>query len=434
MPDAAPPDMWDIIVVGGGPAGLAAATRLRELGVDKVLVLEREPEAGGIPRHCGHPPFGMREFRRVLAGPAYAHRLVGRALAAGVHIRTQTNVVRIAEGGRLTVTSANGPAELCGRRILLATGTRETPRSARFIGGRRPLGVMSTGALQSLVYLGNRVPFRRPVIVGTELVSFSALLTCWRAGIRPAAMIEGNDRPTAWRLSALLPRLLGIPLLYSSRVTRIEGTARVESVEVETREGLRTISCDGALFTGCFTSEATLARMGHLDVDPLSGGPVIDQYGRCSDPDYFAAGNVLRPVETAGRCWQEGHDLAAVIAADLAGRLPARTTVVPVRIAAPLKYAVPQQIAFPVAEGGLRHIQLRWQRAASGRLEIADSTGVVFGLHISALPERRVLLPLDRLLRGSPSRKLDIRFRETSEESSGSLTSANEREQLKQGN
>ena len=433
MAEAASPKEWEVVVVGGGPSGLAAATRLRELGVEKVLVLEREIEAGGIPRHCGHPPFGMREFGRILTGPSYARRLVHRALAAGVHIRTGVDVVRIAEGGNLDVTGAEGASQLHGRRVLLATGTRETPRSARLVGGRRPLGVLSTGALQSFVYLANRLPFRKPVVIGTELVSFSAILTCWRAGIRPAAMIEENGRPTAWRISALLPRLLGIPLLYNSRVTSIEGTARVEAVEVETPHGSRRIDCDGALFTGCFTSEATLARTGHLEIDASSSGPVVDQFGRCSDPAYYAAGNVLRPVETAGWCWREGCDVAAVIADDLKGLLPARTSVAAVRIAGPIKYAVPQRVAFPLREGGMRNIQLRWERAASGRLEIADSAGAVFGMRISALPERRVLLPLDRLVRGRFCREVEIRFQETGKADNGTWVSVKETEQLKKG-
>lgn len=433
MDEARPQEEWDVVVVGGGPSGLAAATRLRELGVGRVLVLEREREAGGIPRHCGHPPFGMREFGRVLTGPAYARRLVRRALAAGVQIRTGADVVRIAPGGGLDITDAQGMARLHGRRVLLATGTRETPRSARLIGGRRPLGVFSTGALQSFVYLGNRVPFHRPVIVGTELVSFSALLTCWRAGVRPVAMIEENDRPTAWRLSALLPRVLGVLLHYGSRIVRIEGAARVESVEVETPQGRRHIACDGVLFTGCFTSEATLARMGHLEMDPASSGPVVDQFGRCSDPVYYATGNLLRPVETAGWCWREGCDQAAVVAEDLNGRLPSRTSTVIVKVAAPVKYAVPQRIAFPLAEGGMRHIQLRWERAASGRLEVTDPAGAVFGRRMSALPERRVLLPLDRLLRGGSRQEIDIRFQETGKRDSGSWVSARETEQLKKG-
>src|SRR5262249_16892967 len=150
---------------------------------------------------------------------------------------------------------------------------------------------------------------------------------------------------------------------------------RVDSVDLETSEGARRIACDGVLFTGRFIPEAALERTSHLDMDPHSGGPVVDQFGRCSDPAYYAAGNLLRPVETAGWCWREGRDIAAAIAADLEGRLPRRVAAAVVRVASPLKYAVPQRVAFPQAEGGLRHLQLRWERAARGRLEVTDSAG-----------------------------------------------------------
>jgi hypothetical protein len=117
----------------------------------------------------------------------------------------------------------------------------------------------------------------------------------------------------------------------------------------------------------------------------------------------------------------------------LKGLLPARTSVAAVRIAAPIKYAVPQRVAFPLREGGMRNIQLRWERAASGRLEIADSAGAVFGMRISALPERRVLLPLDRLVRGRFCREVEIRFQETGKADNGTWVSVKETDQLKKG-
>ena len=168
----------DVAVVGGGPAGLAIATALRRLGAGRVSVLERESVAGGIPRHCGHPPFGMREFGRILTGPRYADRLVKRALAKGVSVCTNTTVTSISSGPVLVVSTPDGVEEMRPRRVILATGVRETPRAARLTSGTRPLGVVTTGALQSSVYLGNGAPCTRPVIVGSELVSYSALLTC----------------------------------------------------------------------------------------------------------------------------------------------------------------------------------------------------------------------------------------------------------------
>ena len=187
----------DVVVVGAGPAGLSAAVRLRERGVERVVVLDREPQAGGIPRHCGHYPYGVREFGRLMKGPAYARRNVADARAAGVDIVTGATVTALGEGPVLHVSTADGVHAIEASRVLLCTGVRETSRAQRMIGGTKPAGVVSTGALQGMVYLQSMRPFRRPVVLGTELVSFSALMTCRHMGIRPAAMIEPNGMTTA---------------------------------------------------------------------------------------------------------------------------------------------------------------------------------------------------------------------------------------------
>ena len=241
----------DVAVIGGGPAGLGAATELKRLGVSRVVVLDREPQAGGIPRHCGHPPFGMREFKRVLTGPAYAAKLVKTALAAGVEIHTSTSVVEARPKGRLLITSSSGQEEISAKRVLVATGVRETPRSARLISGMRIQGVLNTGALQSLIYLKNRRPFERPVIIGSELVSFSAIQTCRHANIKPVAMIERSNKVIARWPTQLFAQLARVPLHLNTRLVSILGDRHVSAIEVETPNGQkRQIECDGVILTG----------------------------------------------------------------------------------------------------------------------------------------------------------------------------------------
>ncbi|WP_193367611.1 NAD(P)/FAD-dependent oxidoreductase [Pelagibius marinus] len=408
------PQAVEVAVVGGGPAGLAAATRLKEHGVASVAVLDREPRAGGIPRHCGHYPFGLREFHRLLRGPDYARRLVARAEDAGVEIYPQTTVTGITPGPRLSLSTPGGAADMTAKKVLLATGVRETSRAARFIGGQRPLGVVSTGALQSLVYLAHKRPFARPVILGSELVSFSAIFTCRHAGIRPVAMVEPGERVTARSFTRALPRLFGVPLHLGTELVTIHGKERVEGVTLRGPGGAeQVLDCDGVIVTGAFTPEATLCRLGHLELDPGSGGPVIDQFGRCSDPDFFAAGNLLRPVETAGWSWHEGVAAGDVLTECLAGRLPAAERHLEIVVDHPaIKLALPQRIALPFSDGALTHLQLRVTRAAGGKLEARDGDTVVWSKTLSVLPERRLLLPLHDVVGKVRGATLSLRFSE----------------------
>ena len=404
----------DVAIVGGGPAGLGAATRLKGLGIGRVAVLEREAAAGGVPRHCGHPPFGLREFRRILKGPDYATRLREAAEAAGVDIRLHTTVTAIERGPVLRVSTPDGLARVMPGRVLLATGVRETPRSARLVSGTRPLGVLTTGALQSMVYLKSRTPFARPVIVGTELVSFSALLTCRHAGIRPVAMVEARSRSTAWRAATLLPRMRGVRVLMDTELTRIEGADRISGVFVRHISGHQErLACDGIVFSGRFVSEAALARMGHIEMDPASGGPVTDQFGRCSDPYYFSAGNMLHPADSAGRCWQEGVGTAEHIARSLEGDLPVPETATTIRPAAPvIRYAVPQRLVPDSRTVAEVPVRVRFSGKARGTLVLRDGETGILSQDARALPEKQVILRVPQRMLRTDRDTLNLGFRE----------------------
>jgi thioredoxin reductase len=386
-----PPEV-DVAIVGAGPAGLAAAAELCRLGAGRVLIIERETEAGGVPRFCGHSPYGLREFGRPMLGPAYARALVARAEAAGAQIATGVTVTALHDGPHLTVTSDAGRGEVAARLVLLTTGIRETTRAGRMIGGTKPGGVLTTGGVQGLVYGAGLRPFRRPVILGTELVAFSAILTCRHAGIRPVAMVEPGARITARHPAGLLPRLLGIPLHLGADLVAIEGRERVEAVVLRSGGTERRLEADGVIVTGRFRPEATLSRERGLAYDPATGGPEVDEFGRTSDPAIFAAGNLLRPVETAGWCWDEGRAVARAMARAMAGALPPPAARRVARAGA-LAWVVPQR----VAGGGspaLDTLQVRAARAASGRLSLSIGGHETAARLLRALPERRMLLPL----------------------------------------
>ena len=384
----------DVVVVGGGPSGLACAMALRARGVGRVLVLEREAEPGGAVRHCGHPAFGLREFGRLMGGPAYVRRLRGEAIRAGVDVRTRHSVVALHADAQLDVASPEGLLRVSARRVVLAMGARETPRSARLVSGERPFGVMNTAALQACIYLEGLKPFTRPIIVGTELVGLSAVWTCLGHGVRPAAIVEAGPGPTAGWPLGLFPHLLGVPVHYGAEIVDIAGRPRVKSVEVRDAAGaLRRINGDGVVFSGRFRPESALLASGVLEVDEGSGGPSTDQYGRCSEASYFAVGNVLRAIETAGWCYREGRRTGLHIADDLGGRLPAAERRLPLHRGRGIKLTSPQVLSLPLANGSAFPIQARASETLAGRLTLRADGQAIWSRRRRLVPERRILVP-----------------------------------------
>jgi len=387
--------MRSVTIIGAGPAGLSAARALRTAGIDDVLVLERNPEAGGLPRFAGHLGFGMLDFHRLWTGPAYARRLV--EAAAGVEIRLNHAVTALHPGGEIEVNGPQGSARIASRVVLLATGIREKPRSARLIAGTRPWGVTSTGAFQEMVYRGGMLPFRHPVVVGTELVSFSNLMTARHAGIRPVAMIEAGDRITARRPGDWVARaVLGVAVRLRTRLLAIEGTERVSGVRVLHDGVEETIPCDGVILSGDFVPETALLRAGHIAIDPGTGGPSIDEAWRCSDPAYLAAGNLLRPVEHAGAAALEGRAAAAAVLRALRGGAVAPAPAVAVQAGAGLRYVYPQRLA-----GGAGPVRLFARAAAAhdGRLRVVAGGQTLLDRRQRILPERRLTIDLPEAAR-----------------------------------
>ena len=387
----------EVLVIGAGPAGLSAASEMARRGVRNVVVVDRETDAGGIPRFCPHPTFGLAQFWRPMSGPAYAAKL--RSMVDPRSIRTATTVTRLGADLETTFSSENGEAILKPRRILLATGIRETPRSARLVSGERPRNILTTGALQRILAGGRGLPFRRPVIVGTELVSFSALLSLREGGARPAAMIEQGRRITARRPAGLFARwVTATPILYGATVIRINAATNdptlLASVTISRLGGSHeVVDCDAVVFTGRFVPEASLLGTNNELQDPGSRGPAIDQRWRLASPGLYAAGNLLRPVETAGWCAQEGRAAGGCIAADIATPPARDSRRIPIAANDPVAFTTPSCIATGETEAGQFRLGVRMSRAARGRFVLsADGKPFWHSAPMSALPERRILL------------------------------------------
>ena len=312
-----------VIVVGGGPAGLGVAGALRRFGVNEVIVYEREQHAGGAPRHTDHLGFGLRDLHRLMTGPAYARRIAADAAKAGVQVHTGYPV--------FDVDSLDADA------IVLATGVRERPRSARLVPGDRPAGVFTTGTVQQLTALHGRQVGARAVIVGAEHVSFSAILSLRHGGCRTVAMITPYPQHQTYApLRLATATRLRVPIRLDVDVAQIIGRSRVEAVLLT--DGSR-IACDTVVFTGGWVGEHELARRAGVPQNAAKS-PIVDLSWRTQRVGVFAAGNLVHPAETADICALGGRRVAAAVLAFLDGETWP-TTVAGLQCESPVLWAAP---------------------------------------------------------------------------------------------
>lgn len=313
----------DVLIVGSGPAGLSAAIELKKQGIKNILVVDREPEAGGMSRFCHHTGFGREDLWRMWSGPKYAKYYRELAEKMDVEVQTSTTILGWEDSTtrkKLRFTSPRGLGGIDTQAVLLATGVRERPRAARLVPGKRPQGIYTTGSLQRFLYQEHLPIGKRAVIVGAELVSLSALMSLMSAKIECAMMVTEESSHQIkfpyivmkWALADIISRT---PIVTNTQVTNIFGQKQVEGIEFTRKDGSRQlVECDSVIFTGNWIPEHELARMGGLKIDPRTKGPVIDTSYQSSVSGVFVAGNLLRGVETADHCALEGKRAAQAMA------------------------------------------------------------------------------------------------------------------------
>ena len=312
----------EVAIIGAGPAGLSAASRLAGTHHRRVLVLDREQSAGGIPRHSDHIGYGIRDLRSFISGPVYARRLTQRAEDAGARIVTRAMVTAIRPDNSLDVTTPDGLQRITADAVVLATGARERPRPARLIPGDRPAGVYTTGHLQNIVHLHHGTVGKRAVVVGAELVSWSAVMTLRHAGAQTVLMTTEYGSPESYGLFNIGGKaMFRVPIATRTRLTRIIGRPRVEAVEIENLDSgeRRIIDCDTVVLTGDWIPDHELARSAGIELDPATKGPLVDTSLHTSRPGVFSAGNVLHPVDTADIAALDGTFVADAVDRYLSG-------------------------------------------------------------------------------------------------------------------
>ncbi|MBN2126564.1 MAG: FAD-dependent oxidoreductase [Deltaproteobacteria bacterium] len=349
MPNDASIDL-DVAVVGGGPAGISACLELAGSPDLNVALFEGDRELGGMPRTC-HVFFGMRDQMRLLTGPAYARRLKRLVEGTGCDIHRSARVLDIFPGKEgephgLRVLSPEGPRDYACRSLLLATGCFEGGRAERQIPGARPAGVLTTGTLQQVVNQRDRRPGSRALIIGTENVSFSSVLTLRRAGVSIVGMVEEGPELQTYPFAGLIGIPMGFPIFKGTTVGRILGDRRVEAVDlVRVADGTaRRVECDTVVMTGRFRPDSVLMDNTAIEFDPASRGPVVDMDFRTSVQNIFAAGNILRGADMHDLCALEGRLAGRGIARSLGSGGTAGQRGIRIRGLPPIRYVVPQRL------------------------------------------------------------------------------------------
>ncbi|MCR4867845.1 MAG: NAD(P)/FAD-dependent oxidoreductase [Lachnospiraceae bacterium] len=345
---------YELVIVGGGPAGLAAALSARENGVQDILILERDNKLGGILNQCIHNGFGLHTFKEELTGPEYAARFIERVKEQGIDYKLNTMVMDIREDKVVTAMNAtDGMFTIPAKAVILAMGCRERSRGALNLPGYRPAGIFSAGTAQRLVNIEGKMPGRRVVILGSGDIG---LIMARRMTLEGAKVeVVAELMPYSGGLKRNIVQCLddfGIPLKLSHTVVDIEGKDRVKAVTIakvgpdrKPIEGTEErYECDTLLLSCGLIPENELSKSGGVTLSPVTNGPVVNDALETNVEGIFACGNVLHVHDLVDFVSQEAANAGEYAAEYIRKGKTAAGRVLPIRAVDGVRYTVPSMV------------------------------------------------------------------------------------------
>ena len=348
----------DIVIIGGGPAGMAAAVSAYDAGITDVVILDREESLGGILRQCIHPGFGLHRLGRELTGPEYADIFSRQVKERNIPVFSETTVTALSPEKTVTAQSRDGILKIRAKAVILAMGCRERSRGALNIPGTRPAGIFSAGTAQKLINCEGYLVGKKAVILGSGDIGLIMARRMTLEGAKVEAVCE--LLPYSGGLTRNIVQCLedfDIPLCLSTTVCRIHGKGRLEGVTVaqvdEHRQPIeetgRYIPCDTLLLSVGLIPENELTRAAGIPMDPVTGGAIVDETCQTRIPGIFACGNVLQVHDLVDYVSDEA-ERAGIGAAAFVKNGRTSGDFIPTRAGHGVRYVLPQQISRESAE------------------------------------------------------------------------------------